>query len=135
MIVVDDVLTLRMLTNGALMLDTDAVATTCSWWWRLSSRLGHRNGALDRRLERHHPLVRAALTRAVATLPERIVVPERRELVPAMVELAARYRVDLLAAEAVVAAEALDAELVVAQDVPAIRTVAGELNLAYRVEP
>ena len=135
MIVVDDTLTLRMLTNAALMLDTDAVATTCSWWWHLSSGLSRRTGALGRRLDRHHPLARAALSRAVADLPERLLVPERRDLMPAMLELAARYRVDRLAAEAVVAAEVLGAELVLARDVPAIRTVAAERGVPYHVEP
>jgi hypothetical protein len=134
-IVVDDHLALRMLTNGALMLDTNEVATTCSWWWQLSSRLSRPHGALHRRLERHHPLLRAALTAAVAALPDRLVVPERRDLLPAMTELAARYRVDLLSAEAVIAAEALGAELVLGRDVPAIRTVATERDLSYRVEP
>ena len=135
MIVVDDHLTLRMLTNGALMLDTDAVATTCSWWWQLSSRLSRPRGPLRRRLDRHHPLLRVALTATVAALPDRLLVPERRDLLPTMTELAARYRVDLLAAEAVVAAETLDAELVLGRDVPAIRTVAADRGLSYRVEP
>jgi len=125
-----------MLANGALMVEADTVATTCSWWWRLATRLsGGGGGRRARRLERLPPPARRALVATVARVPERLVVPERRDLLPAMVALTGRYRVDLLAAEAVAAAEALDAELVLATDVGAIRTVAAERGLAYRVVP
>jgi hypothetical protein len=135
-IVVDDGLLLRMLSNGAVMVEADAVATTCAWWWRLAARLGGAGGGpLARRLAHLDPAQRRALARTVADLPEWIAVPERRELVPAMAALAARFRLDPAAAEAVVAAEVLDAELVLATDVGAIRTVAAARGVAYRVEP
>lgn len=110
------------------------VATTCSWWWRLCSALsGTRGGALSRHFSDIAPLQRAALIRTVQSLPERLVVLDLRDLIPAMAVLSADYRLNQLSAEVVVVAEVLGAAIVVGQDTPAVRETARERGLAYRV--
>ena len=132
MILVDDVLALRMLTNGAMTVAADDVATTCAWWWRLSSAL--QRGAPGRRAGRQSASVRASLRRTVGDLAERFVVLDRRELIVGMGLVAGQYGLNLLGAEALVAAEALGADIVVGQDTPELGAAARDRGVGYLVE-
>lgn len=109
-------------------------ATTCSWWWRLTSALaGRRGGALSRRLSGVDPRLARVLRRAVADLPAHLDIVELRLLIPAMGVLARAHTVNQLAAEAVAAAAYLDAPIEVAIDTPQIAAVAAAERIGYRV--
>lgn len=137
MILVDDhYLAARL--SGVLARDESPasghVATTCAWWWRLSAALaGDRSGALSTLFARVDPALRQALVRTVAGLPGRILILDLRELIPAMAQLAAEHRLNLLAAEAVVAAEVLEASIVLRVDTPKIRQTARARGIPYRL--
>lgn len=134
MIVVDDHFIAHRLAEGSLGHESQRVATTCSWWWRLSSALaGGRGGALSGRFASLHPSQRRALTRTVAALPQRLVILDVRELVPAMAALSADHHLNQLAAEAIVVAEVLDSGFLVRQDTPKIREIAVERGLDYQI--
>lgn len=135
MILVDDHLIAHHLAGGRL--ETPAVvATTCSWWWRLSAALAAtRGGAISAHFAEVEPVVRSALLRTVARLPERIEILDLRLLIPAMALLSAEHDLNLLAAEAIVAAEVLGADLVLRQDTPRIRETAAARNIPYRLDP
>jgi hypothetical protein len=101
------------------------VATTFSWWWRLSAALaGTRGGAITRHFAALEAGARTALQRTIARLPDTLLVLDLCDLIPAMALLSGEHDLNLLAAEAVVAAEVLGAELVVRQDTPKIRETA-----------
>lgn len=135
MILVDDhFIAAHLAAGGGFLPEVPRVATTCSWWWRLASAIERSGGgALSARLEESDPILRAALGHAVATLPSRLTVLDQRELIPAMAVLAAEHRLNLLAAEAVIAAEVLGADLVVGHDTPKLRTAAALRGIPYRV--
>jgi hypothetical protein len=94
-----------------------ALATTCSWWWRLAVATGRRG----------------APAHAVDTLPASVLVLERRDLLPAMSRVARAFRLSLLAAEALVAAEALRADIIVGQDTPRLRQACRVRGVTYLV--
>jgi hypothetical protein len=138
LILVDDHFIAHRLAAGGLGSGTTpppTVATTCSWWWRLSAALaGTRSGAISAHFGALDPSQRSALGRTVAGLPERIVILDLRELIPAMAVLSAQHDLNLLAAEAVVAAEVLGAEFVLRQDTPKIRETADARGVRYRLD-
>ncbi|MGH9067051.1 MAG: hypothetical protein ACRD0J_06135 [Acidimicrobiales bacterium] len=134
-VVVDDHHVAARLAAGTLG-STPAIATTCSWWWRLASALtGSRSGSLSRHVARLDSRERSLIAHAVRSLPGRLIILDIRELIPAMAALSARYNLNQLAAEAVVAAEVLDADLIVATDAPKIRDTAAARGVSYRVVP
>jgi hypothetical protein len=138
-ILVDDHLIARRLASGGLESTLHEpptrVATTCSWWWRLSAALaGTRGGAITRHFAAVEPAAHSALEQTVARLPERILILDLRDLIPAMALLSAEHDLNLLAAEAVAAAEVLGAELVLRQDTPKIRETAAVRGVPYRLE-
>ncbi len=134
MIVVDDHYVATSLAEGALDSTAVGIATTCSWWWRLTSALASfRSGALSRHFARLDQPSRSALLQTVQALPTRLVIVDIRELIPAMATLSAQYTLNQLAAEAIVAAEVLDAELLLAVDTPKIRDTASARGLIYRL--
>lgn len=134
MIVVDDHFVAGHLAVGSLGAVSDEVATTCSWWWRLSAAMsGSRSGALSSRFEAMGPAQRQAMARTVASLPRRLVILDLRELIPAMAALAGEHQLNQLAAEAIVVTEVLGASLVVGQDTPKVRETALHRGLPYRV--
>lgn len=139
MILVDDHFIAHRLAAGSLRVRPDSatrVATTCSWWWRLSAALaGSRGGAISRYFARVEPGAQSALQRTVARLPDAILILDLRELIPAMALLSAEYDLNLLAAEAVAAAEVLGADLVNRQETPKIRETAAARGIAYRLDP
>jgi hypothetical protein len=111
------------------------VATTFSWWWRLSAALaGTRGGAITRHFAALEAGARTALQRTIARLPDTLLVLDLCDLIPAMALLSGEHDLNLLAAEAVVAAEVLGAELVVRQDTPKIRETAAARGIPYRVD-
>jgi len=139
-ILVDDHLIAGRLASGGLGSSTlpgspTRVATTCSWWWRLSAALaGTRGGAITRHFAAVEPGARSGLERTIARLPDRLMILDLRDLIPAMAVLAAEYDLNLLAAEAVVAAEVLGADLVVRQDTPKIRETAAARGIPYLLD-
>jgi hypothetical protein len=138
-ILVDDHLIAHRLAAGGLgsapSEPPTRVATTCSWWWRLSAALaGARGGAITRHFAAVDPFARAGLERTVARLPDTVLMLDLRDLIPAMALLSAEHDLNLLAAEAVVAAEVLGAELVVRQDTPNIRETAAARGIPYRLD-
>lgn len=134
MIVVDDHFIAAGLASGRSPAGAEAMATTCSWWWRLSSALaGGRGGALSAHFSEAGGAELEALRRTVAGLARRIQILDLRDLIPAMALLSGEHALDLMAAEAVVAAEVLGADLVVMVDAPKIRQAAEARGVSYRV--
>src|SRR5215213_266494 len=108
------------------------LATTCTWWWRLASAVhGGRGGALSRRLA---PQQLGPAVRAIDRLRENVEILDLRALIPTMGGLASTFRLNLLAAEALVAAEVLGADIVVGQDTPRLREAARVRGITYLVE-
>lgn len=139
MILVDDhVIAHRLATGDPLPAPGSSqprMATTCSWWWRLSAALGGtRGGAITRHFALLQPSARLALQRTIARLPDRVLILDLRDLIPPMALLAAEHNLNLLAAEAIVAAEVLGAEVVVRQDTPRIRDIAAVRGISYRLD-
>jgi hypothetical protein len=106
------------------------LATTSCWWWRLASAIsGSRSGALSRLLgDVEEPL------EAIEALPDAVRVLDLRSLIPMMSEFASAFRLNLLAAEALAAAELLGADIVVGQDTPRLREAARVRGITYLVE-
>jgi len=138
-ILVDDHLIAHRLATGMLGSTLPGaptgVATTCSWWWRLSASLaGTPGGAITRHFAAVELDARAALQQTIARLPDILLILDLRDLIPAMAVLAAEHGLNRLAAEAVVAAEVLGADLVVRQDTPKIREIAAARGVPYRLD-
>jgi hypothetical protein len=134
-ILVDDHLLATHLT-GELAPSAGPVemATTCTWWWRLAAALtGGRRGSLSRHFD-PSPERRSAPMAIVHRVPDRVTVLDLRELVPAMSLVAARYRLNLIAAEALVAAETLGADILVGQDTPRLREACRVRGVTYLVQ-
>jgi hypothetical protein len=106
------------------------LATTCCWWWRLSSALtGRRGGVLSRLLEDIE-----LPSEVLEELPDLVRVLDMRALIPMMSGFSAAFRLNLLAAEALAAAEMLDADIVVGQDTPRLREACRVRGITYLVE-
>jgi hypothetical protein len=109
-------------------------ATTCSWWWRLTSAFaGHRRGALTRRVEGLDHGIASAIRQTVSALPAHFEIVDLRLLIPAMGVLARDHPVNQLAAEAVAAAAYLETTIEVEIDTPQVRDAADSENVEYRV--
>ena len=132
MILIDDHLLAARLRDDGFGPGSNPIATTCCWWWRLASTVhGGRSGALTRRLG-DGDLAPAA--RAIDDLAETVEVVDPRGLVPMMSRVAATFRLNLVASEALVAAEVLRADIVVGQDTPRLREAARVRGVTYLVE-
>jgi hypothetical protein len=130
--VIDDHRILSLLT--AVEPPPGRYATTCSWWWRLTSAFaGHRKGALSRRLESLDHHAASAVRRSVRELPAHLEIVDLRLLIPAMGLLADDHAVNQLAAEAVAAAAYLETSIEVEIDTPPIRAAALVEHVDYRV--
>ena len=109
-------------------------ATTCSWWWRLTSVFsGHRGGALTQRLQSLDHGIASAIRQTVRDLPAYFEIVDLRLLIPAMGVLAEDHSVNQLAAEAVAAAAYLDTSIEVEIDTPLVRQAAEAEHVAYHV--
>jgi hypothetical protein len=109
-------------------------ATTCSWWWRLTSAFaGHRRGALTRRLESLDHGIASAIRQTVRALPAHFEIVDLRLLIPAMGVLAQDHAVNQLAAEAVAAAAYLETSIEVEMDTPQVRDAAAAEHVEYHV--
>ncbi|MGC8513078.1 MAG: hypothetical protein ACP5P1_08595 [Acidimicrobiales bacterium] len=109
-------------------------ATTCSWWWRLTSALaGHRRGGLTRRLESLDRGVASAVRETISALPGHFEIGDLRLLVPGMGTLAEDHTVDQLAAVAVAAAASLGTSIAVEIDAPQVRATAQAEQVDCRV--
>jgi hypothetical protein len=109
-------------------------ATTCSWWWRLTSALaGHRRWALTRRLDGLDHGIVSAIRETVRALPVHFEIVDLRLLIPAMGALARDHPVNQLAAEAVSAAAYLETSIEVEIDTPQVRLTADAAQVDYRV--
>ena len=130
--VIDDHRLLSLL--AALERPSGRYATTCSWWWRLTSAFAaHRRGALTRRLEGLDQGIVAAVRQTVQNLPTHLVIVDLRLLIPAMGVLADHHPVNQLAAEAVAAAAYLQTSIEVEIDTPEIRLAALAEHVDYHV--
>jgi hypothetical protein len=127
-----DLLAENLSDELASLLRAHEPATTNLYLLRLcKSAVSARGG----RLTGHWPADRRqALARALVQLPDDIAVLPLRGLAFRIAELAGAHRLSNLGAEAVAAAEALDAPLCVwsGDDGPAIRACAVASQLAYR---
>lgn len=115
----------------ARLLDDHEPATTNLYCYRLAnSVVSARGGALTGSWRPEH---RRALGRSLTVLPEAVEVVPLRLLAYRMAEISAAHRVSTLGAEAVAAAEHLDAPLCVwdGDDGPAIRAAATALGVTY----
>jgi hypothetical protein len=114
------------------VLDKSPTATTNLYLYRLClSVVAARGGALTGTWT---PEQRRALGRQLVALPDDVLVVPMPKLAYRMAELADRYRLSTLGAEAVAAAEHLGAELAVwdGDDGPTIRAAMSGLKLRYR---
>jgi hypothetical protein len=131
-ILVDDHLLAARLRDEQFGPAADRLATTCCWWWRLASAVhGGRRGALTRRLAAGDL---SGATRVIDELTEDVRVVDLRTLIPMMSRAATTFRLNLLASEALVAAEVLGADIVVGQDTPRLREAARVRGITYLVE-
>jgi hypothetical protein len=133
-ILVDDHYLAAGLAGQVPLAHEGRIATTCAWWWRLSAAVADdRGGALSAYFAQTGPALREAWTRTIAGLPGRITVLDLRDLIPAMALLSAAHGgLNLLTAEAIAAAEVLDAAVVLHVDTPKIREVAESRGISYR---
>lgn len=117
MILVDDhVLAAHLGGTRAIGPASGGLATTCAWWWRLTTSAGRLHG------------------RPIDDVPASILVPERVDLLPVMARLGVAYRLSVMAAEALAAAELLGADIVVGQDTPRLREACRVRGITYLVE-
>jgi hypothetical protein len=132
-ILVDDHLLAERFRDEGFGPMPSPLATTCCWWWRLSAAVsGGRSGAaLTNRLG-DGDLHRAAL--AIDALSDVVEIIDIRTLIPMMSRIAATFRLNLPAAEALAAATALDADVVVGQDTPRLREACRVRGITYLVE-
>jgi hypothetical protein len=130
--VIDDHRLLTLLT--ASQPPSGRYATTCSWWWRLTSAFaGHRRGSLSRRLEGLDSGITSGVRQTLLTLHAHVEIVDLRLLIPAMGALARDHGINQLAAEAIAAASYLQTSIQVEVDAPLLRTVAGAEQVGYRV--
>ena len=109
-------------------------ATTCSWWWRLTSAFaGHRRGALSQRLESLDKGIASAIRQTVRDLPAHFEIVDLRLLIPAMGVLAEDHSINQFAAEAVAAAAYLKTSIEVEIDTPLVREAATAEHVTYHV--
>jgi hypothetical protein len=119
-IVVDDALLGAVLAGSApaelaVALAEAEIATTGSWYWRLSRAIrDHRStGALSRSFAVLPAPRQAVVLDALELLPPEEALPSLRRLVPVMTGLDLERPLNLLTAEAVAAAIVLDASIAV----------------------
>jgi hypothetical protein len=141
-IVVDDALLLAVLAGTApedlqaALVDSE-VATTGSWYWRLSRALHDpaSTGALSRALADLDPPRQARLLAATERLPTEIALPSLRRLVPVMTALDVGRPLNLLTAEAIAAAIALDATIAVTTHSTLLAGACDRLGIELRQVP
>ena len=110
--------------------------TTGLWYVRLCQAVVRaRGGVLSRPYTDLPEPLRAPALAAVLGLPARIGLVSLRHLAPTMAQLSERHRLNLLAREALAAAVALDATLVLSASnpSPALRTAADREGVPVRV--
>lgn len=140
-VVVDDRLLLRVLLDDEppeLRPAGAALATTGLWYHRLCRAVSDTSviGALSRSLGTAGTVVAAAAVGAIIALPEHVALVSLRELAWPMAELFRDgVRLNLLALEALAAAEHLGAELCLAaiDDNPSLRTAAAARGVPVRL--
>lgn len=140
MIVVDDALLGAVLAGSApdelaaAFSDAD-IATTGSWYWRLSRALHDRRstGALSRAFTGLSASRQAVVRAALQQLPPEIALPSLRRLVPVMTGLDVGRPLNLLTAEAVAAAIVLDASIAVTTTSALLTNACDHLGIELRV--
>ncbi|HVM54996.1 MAG TPA: hypothetical protein VM262_17560 [Acidimicrobiales bacterium] len=140
MIVVDDALLGAVLAGTApgdvaAAFTVGDIATTGSWYWRLSRALRDQRsaGALSRSFGMLSPSRQAAVLASVERLPPEIALPSLRRLVPVMTALDVGRQLNLLTAEAVAAAVVLDASIAVTTTSPLMSQSCDRLGIDLRV--
>ena len=136
-VVLDDFLLRRLLVGSLPPAVRQAIrrrtpATTNMYLFRLArSAVAARGGSLTGSLSADG---RAALARRLVALPEEIEILPMRSLAYRMATISAAHRISTLGAEALAAAEALDAPLMVWErdDGPQIRVAADAIGVPYQ---
>ena len=131
MIVVDDHLLLDALagtisTQLQVVLASNDVATTLSWYYRLARAIGsvRTDGSLTRCFTDLTESKRAEIRRVLGQLPLSIAIVEARTAVPVMVGVTGATRSKLLTAEAVTTGPVLDADIAVGVESSLLREAA-----------
>jgi hypothetical protein len=134
-VVVDDhLLTLHLAGHDAWLPRGARVATTASWSFRLAKALeGAGGGSLSALIAGFTEDDRRGLEDLIRHLPEGITVLHPRDTVPQAAVLSARHGLNLLAADALATALALEAQILVAvhDDGPRLRAAATSVDVAY----
>lgn len=112
------------------------VATTSSWWFRLV-RASERTsgGSLSALLAALPADDRDRIERDIRRPPAHVAIAHPREIVPQAAALSAHHGLNLLAADALATALAVDGRIVVAagDDGPRLRATAARLRVPYDV--
>ena len=130
MILVDDHLLAARLRDDGFGPGSNPIATTCCWWWRLPrpcTAVGAAPSPVASATGISRPPTRVDdLAETVAVLDLRACCRDEPG--------GGAFRLNLLAAEALVAAEVLRADIVVGQDTPRLREAARVRGVTYLVE-
>lgn len=140
MLVVDDALLLRVTAGLAEGELADAVGqgevfTTGSWYYRLARAVHSRElaGALSRPFSRFTPERQTRVLTALDSLPPEIGLISLRDLVPVMWTLNVDRNLNLLTAEALAAAQVLDAGIRTTVDSAMLREGAAAVGVGVRI--
>ena len=131
----DHLLTLHLAGRDAWLPDGAHVATTASWWFRLSRALGRSGrGSLSTLIATLPGDDGAVVADLIRQLPEEVTIVHPRETVPQAGVLSARHGLNLLAADALATAIVLAGGLLVAahDDGPRLRSAAASLKVHYQ---
>lgn len=134
-VVVDDhLLTLHLAGHDSWLPRGARVATTASWWFRLAKALERAGGgSLSVLVAGFEEDDRWGIEDLIRHLPEGVTVLHPRDTVPHVAILSARHGLNLLAADALATALALEAQILVAahDDGPRLRAAATSVELSY----
>jgi hypothetical protein len=139
-IIIDDALLLAVLAGTApdelaASFVVAEIATTGSWYWRLSRALHDQrsSGALSRGFAELGTERQAEVLASVERLPPEIALPSLRRLVPVMTELDVGRQLNLLTAEAIAAAIVLDASIAVTTASPLMTNGCDRVGVELRL--
>lgn len=140
MIIVDDALLLAVLAGTApdefaASFVVAEVATTGSWYWRLSRALHDRrsSGALSRAFAELGAQRQAAVRASVERLPPEVALPSLRRLVPVMTKFDVGQQLNMLTAEAIAAAIVLDGSIAVTTTSPLMTNACDGVGIELRL--
>jgi hypothetical protein len=134
-LIVDDQILFRLLANQAepllIQLSANGIATTSSWYFRLAKAIasGRTNRALGGLFADVDSPTRDLVQQSLKRLPDEILCPEPKAVVPVMAEISTVINANFINLEALALAVLLDADLAVSTDSPLINHGAQLLHL------